>query len=130
MDTRRIVLKETAIIGLGELVCSAVMVGIFAAVGQFSLSVLLSALTGCAVITANYFLMAVAVSNAANRAEGGEVERAKQSVQLSSLVRLVCMGVVLFVAIRLGANVIALLLPLLFMRPVVMVTAFFRKKGD
>lgn len=130
MDSRKIVLKETAIVAVGELLCSAAMVGIFAALGQFSLKVVLSALAGCAVMTANYFFMAVAVSLAADRAEAGEVEQAKKMVQLSSAVRLVCMGVILFGGIKLGANVIALVLPLVFMRPVLMVAEFFRKKVD
>ena len=50
-------------------------------------------------------------------------------VQLSSTVRLVCMGVILFGGIKLGANVIALVLPLVFLRPVLMVAEFFWKEG-
>ena len=51
-------------------------------------------------------------------------------VQLSSTVRLVCMGILLFAGIKLGANVLALVLPLVFLRPILMVAEFFRKKGD
>ena len=130
MDSRKVVLKNTAIMALGEAVCSAVMVGIFAAFGRFSPAVLLSALAGSVVMTLNYFFMAVTVDIAADRAAAGQVEQAKKMVQLSSTVRLVCMGVILFAAIKLGANVIALLLPLLFMRPILMVAEFFGKKGD
>ena len=39
------------------------------------------------------------------------------------------MGVALVVGIKLGAYVIALALPLAFLRPILMVTEFFRKKG-
>ena len=130
MDSRKIILKETAILGIGELLCSAVMVGIFAAFGYFSGAVLVSALAGCIVITVNYFFMGVVVSLASDRAKAGEVEKAKKMVQLSSVVRLVCMGVVLLAGIKLGANVIALVLPLIFMRPILMLAEFFRKKGD
>lgn len=130
MDLRKIVLKETAVVAVGELVCSAVMVGVFAAFGAFSAAVLLSALAGSIVITLNYFFMAVTVSLAADRAEAGDVEQAKKMVQLSSTVRLVCMGVILLSGIALGANVIALVLPLVFLRPILMLAEFFGKKVD
>ena len=130
MDSRKIVLKNTAIMALGELICAAVMVGIFAAFALFSITVLLSALAGCVVMTLNYFFMAVSVNVAADRAAAGQVGQAKKMVQLSSTVRLVCMGVILLAAIKLGANVVALLLPLLFMRPILMVAEFFGKKVD
>lgn len=129
MDHRRIVLKETFAVAVGELVCSAIMVGVFAALGYFQMKVLWSALAGSLVMTANYFFMAITINLAADRAEKGEVQQAKKMVQLSSTVRLVAMGVALVVGIKLGANVIALALPLAFLRPVLMVTEFFRKKG-
>ena len=44
--------------------------------------------------------------------------------------QLALMGVLLFAGIKAGGNVIALVLPLVFLRPVLMLTEFFRKKGD
>jgi len=130
MDSRKIVFKETAIIAVGELILSGIMVGIFAALGHFQWNVLWGALAGSAVMIANYFFMAVTVSLAADRAEQGDVEQAKKMVQLSSVGRLIAMGLVLFLGIKLGANVIALVLPLAFARPILMLAEFFRKKGD
>lgn len=130
MDSRKIVFRETAIIAIGELVCAAAMVGVFAALGYFRMNVLWGALAGCLTMTANYFFMAVTVTLAADRAAKGEVKQAQNMVQLSSIVRLVLMGLVLFVGIKLGANVIALVLPLAFARPILMLAEFFRKKGD
>ena len=130
MDSRKIVFKETAIIAVGELVCSGIMVGIFAALGYFRWNVLWGALAGSAVMIANYFFMAVTVSLAADRAERGEVEQAKKMVQTSSVFRLLAMGLGRFLGIKLGANVIALVLPLAFARPILMLAEFFRKKGD
>ena len=130
MDSREIVYKETAIVAIGELILSAAMVGVFAALGFFKMNVLWGALTGALVMIANYFLMAVTVSLAAERASRGEVKRAKSRGQLSGLVRLVLMGVALVVAIKLGANVIALVLPLAFVRPILLLAEFLRKKGD
>lgn len=130
MDSRKLVLKETAVIAVGELLCSAVMLCVYAALGAFRLSVLWSALGGCGIMTLNYFFMAVTVCLSADRAESGEVEQAKRSVQLSSTVRLLCMGVVLYLGIRMGADVIALVLPLAFARPVLMLSEFLGRKGD
>ena len=128
MDHRKTVLKETGAVAVGELVCSALMVGVFAALGYFQMNVLWGALAGSIVMIANYFFMAITVNLAADRAEKGEVTQAKKMVQISSAVRLVFMGVALVVGIKLGANVIALALPLAFLRPILMVTEFFRKK--
>lgn len=130
MDSRKIVFKETAIVAVGELICSAIMVGIFAALGYFQMNVLWSALAGSLIMIANYFFMAVTVSLAADRAQQGQVQQGQKMIQLSSTVRLLTMAVALFVGIRLGGNVIALVLPLAFARPILMLAEFFRKKGD
>lgn len=130
MDSRKLVLKETAIVAAGELLCSAVMVGIFAALGYFQMNVLWSALAGSLVMTANYFFMAITVSLASDRATAGDVQQAQKMIQLSSIVRLLIMAAVLFLGIQLGAHVIALVLPLVFARPILMLAEFFRKKGD
>ncbi len=130
MDSRKIVYRETAIVAVGELVCCAAMVGIFAALGYFQMNVLWGALAGASVMIANYFFMAVTVSLAADKAQEGQTQQAKKMVQVSSIVRLLLMAVVLLAGIRLGANVIALVLPLIFVRPILMIAEFFRKKGD
>lgn len=130
MDSRKIVYRETALIAVGELVLSAAMVGVFAALGYFKMSVFGGAVAGCLITTLNYFFMAVTVSLAADRAERGAVEEGKKMIRFSATVRLVCMGVALVLAIKLGANVLALLLPLLFARPILLLAEFFRKKGD
>ena len=130
MDSRKIVWKETAIMAVGLLLCGAAMVAVFALLGYFQMNVLWGALAGCLVMITNYFFMAVTVSLAADRAEQGETKQAQNMVRLSSTVRLVLMGLVLFLGIKLGANVIALVLPLAFQRPILMLAEFFRKKGD
>lgn len=130
MDPRKIVYRETAIVAVGEIVLSAVMVGVFAALGFFQMNVLWGALAGCLTMTVNYFFMAVTVSLAADRAERGEVQQAQKMVQLSSIVRLLAVGAIMIVGVKLGANVIALVLPLAFARPILLLSEFFRKKGD
>ena len=46
MDSRKIVFKETAIVAVGELICSGLMVGVFALLGYFKMNVLSRALAG------------------------------------------------------------------------------------
>ena len=130
MDSRKIVLRETAVVAVGEILLSAAMVGIFAALGYFKMNVLWGALVGCAVIIANYLFMAVTVSMATDKATQGDVKQAQKLIQTSSTVRLLVMGVALVVCLKLGANPLALLLPMLFAKPIVMLWGFFRKKGD
>ena len=130
MDSRKIVFKETAIVAAGELICSAVMVGVFIAVGHFEMNVLWGALAGCCIMIINYFFMAMIASLAADQAKKGQTQQAKKMIQLSSITRLVLMGLALFIGIKLNANVIALVVPLLFVRPTLLVAEFFRKKGD
>ena len=130
MDSRKIVFRETGIIAVGEILLSAVMVAVFAALGYFEMNVLWGALAGCLVMITNYFFMAVTVSLAADRAERGDVKQGQNMIQLSSTVRLVLVGAAMALLIKLGANIIAVLLPLVFARPILMLAEFFRKKGD
>jgi len=131
MDSRKVVYQETAIVAIGEVIMSAIMVGVFAVLGYFKLNVLWGAVTGCLAMSANYFLMAVVVSVAADKASAGQVKEAQKMIKVSSLLRLLLLGVIMFIGFKLGANVIAMLLPLLFVRPILLLAEFFRKKeGD
>ena len=130
MQARKHVFRETGMMALGEIIGAALTVAVFWALGYFQTNVLWGALAGCLVTVGNYFFMAVTVDLAADKAEQGQVQQAQKSVQLSSTVRLVVMGLVLFLCIRLGANVVALLVPLLLERPILMLSEFFRKKVD
>lgn len=130
MDSQKIVWKETAIVAVGELIGSAIMVAIFAALDRFQMNVLWSALTGSMIMIVNYFFMAVTVSLAADRAADGQLEQGQKLIKLSSTVRLLAMAAALVLGIKLGGNVIALALPLAFARPVLLLAEFFRKKGD
>ena len=130
MDSRKIVYKETAIVAVGELICTAVMIAVYAALGKLNATVLWSAAAGCGVMIANYFVMAITVSNATDKARAGNPMGAKKMVQLSGILRLFLMAGVLGLGILLGAEVVALVVPLLFVRPTLFLAEFFRKKGD
>ena len=130
MDSRKIVFRETSIVAIGELILTAVMIGIFAALGYFRWNVFWGGIVGAAIMIINHFFLAITVSLAADRAQHGEAKAAQNMIKLSSTVRLVIMGVAVVLAIKLGGNVLAVLLPMLFVRPILMLAEFFGKKGD
>lgn len=131
MDSRKYVLKETAVIALGQLLCTGAMFGVFALLQRFDGTVLLGGAIGAAVAVLNFFFMAVGTSLAADRAEAQNVNGGKALISVSYLIRLAAMFLILFLCARSGrCNIFALVLPLVFTRPILMVSEFFRKKGD
>ena len=69
MDMRKYVLRQTGIVGLGEAIGVAAMIGIFALLGQFDGKVLLGGIIGGLVAIANFLVMAIGVNLAADKAE-------------------------------------------------------------
>ena len=131
MNSRKYVIQETLRVALGVAVCVAAMIGIFALLGQFSREVVLGGIVGGLVAVGNFFFMAVGVTLAADKAENQDVKAGKALVSSSYTIRLIVMAVVLFAAAKSGyCNVFALVIPLVFVRPVLTVGEFFRKSGD
>ena len=130
MDSRKIVFKETAIVSIGVVACTAAMVGIFTLLGYFDTKVALGGIVGGAVAILNFFFMAIVASLAADRAERQDVEGGQKLIRSSYPIRLLLLVVILFACGKSGVfNVIALVLPLLFVRPSLTIAEFFRKKG-
>ena len=130
MDSRKLVLKETAIILLGEAICVAAMIGIYALLGFYDTDVLLGGIAGAVIAAANFFFMAMMTQLAADRAENQDVEGGKKLLKASYPIRLLVLALVLIACGKSGFfNVLALVLPLVFVRPILMIAEFFRKKG-
>ncbi len=130
MDSRNYVLKETAVVAVGEVICTALMVAVFAILGKFDLTVLWGGLAGCLITVGNFFFLAIVASLASDRAINQDVEGAKKMVKSSQSIRFLAVGVLLFLcALSKKCDLIALVLPLLFQRPILLVAEFFRKKG-
>ena len=130
MDSRKLVLKETAIILLGEAICVAAMIGIYALLGFYDTDVLLGGIAGAVIAAANFFFMAMMTQLAADRAENQDVEGGKKLLKASFPIRLLVLALVLIACGKSGFfNVLALVLPLVFVRPILMIAEFFRKKG-
>ncbi len=129
MDMRKYVLSQTGIVALGEAVGVAAMVGIFALLGQFNKTVLLGGIVGGMVAVANFLVMAIGVSIAADKAEQQNVKGGQATIKLSYALRMVVMAVVLFAFAKSElCNVIALVVPLIFVRFTLTLQEFFKRK--
>ena len=131
MDSRKYVLRQSGIILAGELLCSALMVGIFALLGKYNTAVLLGALFGSILATANFFFMAMGAMIAADKAEAQNVKGGQATIHTSYLLRMAGLFVIMFALIKSNlCNAIALVLPLVFTRLILTVSEFFRKPGE
>lgn len=129
MDSRKIVLKQTGIVALGEIVCVAGMIGIFALLGRFDKTVILGGIVGGAVAILNFFFMAIGVNIAADKAAQDNAKGGQATIRSSYMMRLVCMFLILFAFAKSGyCNVIAMVLPLAFVRFVLTIAEFFKRK--
>ena len=130
MNTRQFVLRETGMLAIGEAVCAGATVGVFAMTGYYDTAVLLGAVIGWLMAVANFFLMAVAAEAAADRAVNDDVKGGKALMKTSQSLRLLGMFALLLVLAKTGVcNAIAMAVPLLLARPVLMIVEFFRKAG-
>lgn len=131
MDSRKFILKTTAIIALGQALCVGVMLGIFALLQKFDQTVLLGGVVGGLCATVNFFFMALGAMMAADKAVEQNVKGGNAMVRMSYMLRLLVLAVILFAFAKSGlCNVFALVLPLVFTRPILTITEFFRKPGD
>ena len=131
MDSRKIVLQETRVILIGEAVCVALMLAVFALLGRFDRAVLLGGVTGGAMAVLNFFFMAMNASMAMDRAANQDVKGGKKQIRNSYTLRLLAIFVILFACVKSGlCNALASVLPLVFVRPVITVAEFFRKRGE
>ena len=130
MESRKIVYRETGIVAIGVTVCTAVMMLVYALLGRFELSVLWGGLMGAVLSIGNFFLMALGTSLAADKAENQDVKGGSLLVRNSYMLRLLVLFVVLILCAKTEVfNLIALVLPLVFVRPTLTVVEHFRKKG-
>ena len=131
MDSRKFVLKETGIVALGQAVCIALLIGIFALLGKFDTAVWLGGIAGGVLAVANFFFMAISASVASEKAVAQDVKGGQLTMRLSYMVRLAVIFIILFALVKSGVcNVFTAVLPLAFTRPILFVADFFRKSGE
>ena len=125
MDSRKIVYKETAIVAIGEAVCVALMLAVFYLLGKFDKTVLAGGIIG------GILTIAVGTAIAGDKAENQDVKGGQAVIKSSYALRMVALFILMFACVKSGlCNVIALVVPLVFVRPVLTMAEFFRKKGE
>ncbi|MCD8007242.1 MAG: ATP synthase subunit I [Oscillospiraceae bacterium] len=129
MDSRKEVLHETLIITIGQVICIAAMFGIFALLGYFDMTVLLGGIVGGILAILNFLFMAISVCVASDRAVAQDVKGGKSLMTFSMVLRYAVIFIVWVAGAVSGlCNAIALVLPIVFVRPTITVAEFFRKK--
>lgn len=130
MDSRKYVLKQTAIVALGQALCVGAMLGIFGLLGQFDTAVIWGGIVGGGLAVLNFFAMAVGAMVASDKAAEQDVKGGQTMIRTSMILRLVLLAVVLIAFAKSGiCNVLAMVLPLAFTRPILMFAEFFGKAG-
>ena len=131
MNSKNTAFRDTGIIAVGQVLCTAAMILVFALVGKYSLSVLLGGLLGAAVATANFFIMSFVANLAADKAASQDVAGGQKMIQLSYMGRMIGMFLVLILCAKSGYfHPLALVLPLAFTRPTLTIAELFKKKGE
>lgn len=128
IDSRKFILRKTAFIALGQTLCVAGMIGIFALLGYYDRSVLLGGILGGVIAIGNFFVMAVCADLAADRAEKGNVQSGQALIKFSYFGRIAVIALLLFALVKSGlCHVISAVVPLIFNRPILTLSEFFRK---
>ena len=101
-----------------ELVCSGLMVGVFALLGKYTPQVAVGAIVGSVLAVVNFAVLSIGVEKSVETFDReGNPAGAKLAVQLSSSVRLLVMAAVIFVLLKAGVGEpVSMILPLLFTR--------------
>ena len=119
-----VVWKETKYIALWGLILSAVMQAVFLIIGKWDYTVLLGNLLGYAAIVLNYFGIGLTVQKALTK----ETKEAKQTMQLSSTVRMLLLFGVAVIGVTVPVfHMVASLIPLLFPRIAITLRMFGNK---
>lgn len=129
MKSRNELLSQVLPLLAGELLLSGVMVAVFALLGYYETGVLLGAVAGSVIATLNHTILILSVNAASKKAENQEVKGGQALIQMSYMGRLIGLFLILVLCAKSGVfNLIALVLPLVFSRPVLVFTDHFNQK--
>lgn len=130
MDNRKYVFSQVLTVLIGELLLSALMVAVFAILGHFDKSVVYGAAAGAVIATLNHLVLVLSVMAASEKAEKQDVKGGQALVQISYMGRLIGLFLILVLCAKSGIfNLIALVIPLVFTRPILTITEKYNKKG-
>lgn len=130
MDNRKFVRSQVLSVLIGELILSSLMVAVFAVLGYFDLKVVLGAIAGIVIAAANHTVLILGVLAASRKAKNQDVKGGQSLVQMSYIGRLAGLFLILVLCAKSGVfNLIALVLPLVFTRPILTLAELIHKKG-
>ena len=122
--------RETGIIALGQVICVAAMLGVFMLLGRFDMSVLLGGIVGGVLGVVYYMTMVICANIATKKALDQDVKGGQAVMQLSQLLRMIGLFAVLVAcALTKQMNLLALALPIVFVRPILGVADMIQRKG-
>lgn len=131
LESRKVVLKQSALFFVGELLGAAVMFGVYALLQRLNFSVVLGGTLGVIIAAMNFFFMALYATIAADKAINQDVAGGQRVMRISQLVRYILMfGALVVIGVSKKCDLIATVIPLLLFRPIVSVIAFFGKSGE
>ena len=131
MNAKNTAFRETRNVLIGQILCSAAMIAVFAVLGYYQRSVLLGGIAGAVIATANFFFMSFFANRAADKAEAQDVAGGQKLIQLSYMGRMLGMFLALIVLAKSGiCHPLSLVLPLAFTRPILTIAEIFNKKGE
>jgi len=133
MDDRqfeiRQVRREVLLYSLGILLCLGLMYGVYALLHRLTGKVLLGGAVGACLMIVNYLLTAAGVLRASDKAEQGDAKAGMRTVSMSRLGRYLLMILVLVAFGKSGlCDVVAMVIPLVLSRPILMILELFRRK--
>lgn len=124
------VLRETRRIAVGVFSMLAIMLVVYAAMGRFSLAVVLGGLIGSLYAVLNFLLLGMTVQKVAEMREGNE-ELARMQMKSSYNMRMVIMILLIVVAFALPfVDGLACMIPMLFPRLTILVLQLTGKIKD
>lgn len=128
------VLKQVLLIFACEISCICVMLAVYVLMNKLDAAVLLGALAGGLVAIGNFLFLSISVSRAADRAQRDGAEaaaKATASVQRNSILRKAALAIIYIILLKSGYfDLLATILPLVFVQVSIYLTEFFRKDGD
>lgn len=130
MESRKFVFRQTGLVAVGQVLCTAAMIAVFALIGKLDTSVVLGGIAGALIATANFFFLSLFADLAADKAEAQDIAGGQKLIHLSYTGRMLALFLILFLCAKSGLfHVLALVIPLVFTRPILTVSELFKKKG-
>ena len=128
-QSRKEVYTQTGLAAIGQVICTGIMLAVFALLHKFDLSVVLGGIVGIVLALGNFFATAMIASLAADKAERQDVAGGKKLLKASYPLRILVLGVLLVLcAVSKWFNLLALVLPLAYMPIILLILAAIQKK--